>query len=40
MFCIVHQKMYTVMAPQFWAKALEFRTVSETSDSPTWDNAG
>lgn len=28
------------MAPRFWAEASEFRTVSETSDSPAQDAAG
>lgn len=29
-----------MMAPRFWAEAPEFRTVSETSDSPAQDAAG
>lgn len=28
------------MTPRFWAEASEFRTVSETSDSPAQDAAG
>lgn len=37
---LVYQKIYTMMAPKFWAEAFEFWTVSETSDPPAQDAAG